>query len=65
MTDKVEPIAIVVLEVVFGGVTLRVEHDGADVTLVTSDGEHLLGTRAEASRLAAALVHAGPRARGA
>ena len=33
---------IVVREIVFGGVTFRIEHDGHNVTVVLPDGTHVL-----------------------
>jgi len=52
---------IVVREIVFGGVTFRIEHDGHNVTVVLPDGTHVLGTWQEASALAAGLLLDGVR----
>ena len=47
---------LIVREMVFGGVRLRIEHDGNEVVLVLPDGEHLIGSWREASQLAADLM---------
>lgn len=43
-------------EIVFGGVTIRIEHDGRDVVMILPDGTHLLGSWQEASALAGGLL---------